>query len=165
MSHDVFAVRPTPTQASAYTHFDDPGVIETRIWLEEHDWLYGVLRSASNVSPTFRFPDLISACVSIVFKQSDAPWRIFGILRTDFVMRAQDTPRRRQTMWRQQYQLLLDLQRSPHNQHPHPMHQLDQLTTACVALCRELDDAPFTILRQARMNMVERSKRKLDLLL
>jgi hypothetical protein len=48
-------------------------VIETRLWLEEHDWLYGLLRSDDNVSPTFRFPDLISASVSLVFAHHDAP--------------------------------------------------------------------------------------------
>jgi hypothetical protein len=36
-------------------------------------------------------------------------------------------------MWRQQYDLLLAVQRSPANRHPHPKFQLDQLTTACVA--------------------------------
>jgi len=32
--------------------------IETRLWLDEHDWLHGLLHSNANVSPTFRFPDL-----------------------------------------------------------------------------------------------------------
>ena len=137
-------------------------VIETRLWLEEHDWLYRLLRSEDNVSPTFRFPDLISASVSLVFKHQDAPCRIFRFLGTELVLRSPETPRRRESMWRQQYQLLLDLQRSPANRHPNPKFQLDQLTTACVALCRAEDGSGAGILRQARRNMAERSHRGRD---
>ena len=133
-------------------------VIETRLWLEEHDWLYGLLRSDDNVSPTFRFPDLISASVSLVFTHQDAPCRIFRFLGTELVLRSPETPRRRESMWRHQYQLLLDLQRSPANRHPNPKFQLDQLTTACVALCRMPDPLGTSVLQQARLNMVERSQ-------
>ena len=132
-------------------------VIETRLWLDEHEWLYGLLRSEDNVSPTFRFPDLISASVSLVFMHQDAPARIFQFLGTDLILRSPQTPRRRESMWRQQYQLLLDLQRSPANRHPNPKFQLDQLTTACVALCRAWDESGATILGQARRNMAARS--------
>jgi hypothetical protein len=137
-------------------------VIETRLWLEEHDWLYRLLRSEDNVSPTFRFPDLISASVSLIFMQQDAPCRIFRFLGTELVLRSPETPRRRESMWRNQYQLLLDLQRSPANRHPNPKFQLDQLTTACVALCRAEDGSGAGILRQARRNMAERSERGRD---
>ena len=44
-----------------------------RICLEEGTqsaWLYELLRSEPNVSPTFRFPDLISACVSQMFAKA-----------------------------------------------------------------------------------------------
>lgn len=139
-------------------------VIETRLWLEEHDWLYRLLRSEDNVSPTFRFPDLISATVSLVFTHQDAPDRIFRFLGTELVLRSPETPRRRESMWRRQYQLLLDLQRSPANRHPNPKFQLDQLTTACVALCRAEDGAGASILQQARRNMAERSHRRRDAL-
>ncbi|MBK7649423.1 MAG: hypothetical protein IPJ12_20250 [Betaproteobacteria bacterium] len=132
-------------------------VIETRLWLEEHDWLYRLLRSDDNVAPTFRFPDLISASVSLVFAHHDAPVRIFQFLGTELVLRPPQTPRRRESMWRSQYQLLLDLQRSPANRHPNPKFQLDQLTTACVALCRAQDNSGSSVLRQARRNMAERS--------
>ena len=137
-------------------------VIETRLWLEEHDWLYWLLRSETNVSPTFRFPDLISACVSQVFAQPDASACIFRFLGTELVLRSPQTPRRRESMWRHQYQLLLGLQRSPANRHPNPKFQLDQLTTACVALCRAEDGSGAAILRQARRNMAERSHRGRD---
>ncbi|WP_210411648.1 hypothetical protein [Rhodoferax sediminis] len=133
--------------------------IETRLWLDEHVWLYKLLRSEQNVSPTFRFPDLIAACVSLVFTHNDAPSRIFRYLGTQLVLRAPQTLRRRESMWRQQYELLLEVQRSPANRHPNPKFQLDQLTTACVALCREQDESGTSILQQARHNMAERARR------
>ena len=138
---------------------EHPDTIETRLWLEEHEWLYSLLRSDDNVSPTFRFPDLISACVSVVFMHDDAAARIFDFLGTQLVLRSPQTPRRRESMWRQQYDLLLAVQRSPANRHPNPKFQLDQLTTACVALCRVRDDADALVLRQGRLNMAERSAR------
>ena len=75
---------------------------------------------AQTMSPTFRFPDLISASVSLVFTHQDAPARIFRFLGTELVLRSPETPRRRESMWRHQYQLLLDLQRSPANRTPTP---------------------------------------------
>ena len=152
------------TSATRQHHLSPPSekgkahnVIETRLWLEEHDWLYRLLRSEDNVSPTFHFPDLISASVSFVFAHQHAAARIFRFLGTELVLRSPQTPRRRESMWRHQYQLLLDLQRSPANRHPNPKFQLDQLTTACVALCRAEDSSGAGILRQARCNMAERS--------
>jgi len=156
----MFTATPTTRQQSTAPRIEDrgaPDVIETRLWLDEHDWLYGLLRSADNVSPTFRFPDLISASVSLVFSHVGAPARIFKFLGTELVLRSPETPRRRESMWRYQYELLLDLQRSPANRHPNPKFQLDQLTTACVALCRAEDGSGAGILRQARRNMAERS--------
>ena len=156
----MFTATPTTRQhnlTSSSEESETQVVIETRLWLEEHDWLYRLLRSEENVSPTFRFPDLISASVSLVFTHQDAPCRIFRFLGTELVLRPPETPRRRESMWRQQYQLLLDLQRSPANRHPNPKFQLDQLTTACVALCRADDGSGAGILQQARRNMAERS--------
>ncbi len=161
----MFIATPTTRQRHAVSNSaanETHDVIETRLWLEEHDWLYRLLRSADNVSPTFRFPDLISASVSLLFAHSDAATRIFRFLGTELVLRSPETPRRRESMWRYQYELLLDLQRSPANRHPNPKFQLDQLTTACVALCRAEDDSGASILRQARRNMAERSHRGRD---
>ncbi len=59
-------------------------------------------------------------------------------------------------MWRAQYMLLQDLQRSPANRHPNRKFQLDQLTTACVAPVRDADLTGMTVLRQARLNMASR---------
>lgn len=147
------------TAPSTTSEIDSPETIETRLWLEEHVWLYKLLRSEQNVAPTFRFPDLIAASVALVFVHDNAPTRIFGFLGSQLVLRAPQTPRRRESMWRQQYDLLLDLQRSPANRHPNPKFQLDQLTTACVALCRAEDETGTSILQQARHNMAERALR------
>ena len=158
----MFSALPTARQEPAphsAPEAEHPDTIETRLWLEEHEWLYGLLRSSDNVSPTFRFPDLISACVSLVFAQDDAAERIFDFLGSQLVLRSPATPRRRESMWRQQYDLLLAVQRSPANRHPHPKFQLDQLTTACVALCRQLECADTLVLQQARLNMADRSTR------
>lgn len=55
------AVSMTPRFAAGRTQ----ETIETRLWLEEHAWLVALLKSEHNVSPTFRCPDLISACVAL----------------------------------------------------------------------------------------------------
>ena len=151
----------TPESAKAETTHYAPtnhqsDTIETRLWLEEHAWLYTLLHDQHNASPTFRFPDLIAACVSLIFANGDAPTRIFRFLGTQSIVRGAQTPRRRESMWRRQYALLLEVQRSPANRHPNPKFQLDQLTTACVALCRQADDTGAAVLQQARHNMAER---------
>lgn len=130
--------------------------IETRLWIDEHDWLYALLKSGRNVSPTFRCPDLISACVSLVFAHDNAPSRIFTFLGTELILRPAHSPRRREAMWLPQYELLLAVQRSPANRHPNPKFQLDQLTTACVALSYQADPSGAQVLAQARINMAHR---------
>jgi len=131
--------------------------LETYVWIEEHDWLYGLLQSGLNAAPKFRVPDLISACVSQLLARDDASDRLFAYLGAELIMRAPGTPRRKESMWRAQYQQLQILQRSPANRYPNPRFQLDQLTTGCVALaCRE-DRSGAITLRHARINIVRRS--------
>jgi hypothetical protein len=146
------AVSMTPRFAAEHT--DD--TIETRLWFEEHDWLYALFKSEQNVAPTFRLPDLISACVSLVFAEENAVERIFEFLGTELVLRMPRHPRRRESMWLAQYELLLTVQQSPANMHPHPRFQLDQFTTACVALSCQADPSGANVLRRARINMAER---------
>lgn len=153
-------IKPQGKSALEWIESQLPQTIETRLWLEEHLWLYGVLKSELNVGPVFRFPDLISACVSLVFARPDATVQIFNFLGTNLVTRPREAIRRRESLWRQQYELLLDLQRSPANRHPNPKFQLDHLTTACVALCRLADDSGRLVLHQARINMAERATQK-----
>jgi hypothetical protein len=137
-------------------------VVETRLWMEEHDWLYALLRSSDNVAPTFRIPDLLSACVALVFDGHDASGRIFGYMGTALALRPLATPRRRESLWRPQFELLHALQCSPLNRHPHPKFQLDQFTTACVALCQQEDASGASVLQQSRRNMVDRHRTALD---
>jgi hypothetical protein len=146
----------TVSAPSRFTAGRTQDTIETRLWHEEHDWLVALLKSEHNVSPTFRCPDLISACVSLVFACDNAPTRIFEFLGTELVLRPPHSPRRRESMWMPQYELLLAVQRSPANRHPNPKFQLDQLTTACVALSRNADPSGAQILAQARINMANR---------
>ena len=134
--------------------------VETQLWLEEHEWLHTLQRSPNNVSPTFRFPDLISACVSLVFADAAAGSRIFAYLGQELVLRNPRTPRRREFMWHEQFQMLRALQMSEANRHPNPMFQLDQLTTACVALVRASDAAAEHVLLQARRNVAVRAARQ-----
>lgn len=134
--------------------------VDTYIWADEYDFLRSLYESAENTSPKFRFPDLISACVSLVFRDHNAPELIFGYLRSELVLRTPATSRRREAMWKAQYNLLLALQRSRANKHPYPQFQLDQFTTACVALVRLAGDAQRLVFDQARRNTAERAGRK-----
>lgn len=134
--------------------------IDTYVWSDEYDFLRSLYDSAENTSPKFRFPDLISACVSLVFDDGHAAERIFDYLRSELVLRNPNTTRRREAMWKAQYGLLLELQRSRANKHPYPQFQLDQFTTTCVALVKLDGDAQRRIFDQARKNTAERAGRK-----
>ena len=95
-----------------------------------------------------------------MFRDDNAAELIFAYLRSELVLRSPDTTRRREAMWKSQYNLLLDLQRSRGNKHPYPQFQLDQFTTTCVALVRLAGDAQRRIFDQARKNTAERAGRK-----
>lgn len=131
--------------------------IETRLWIEEHTWLYGILKNPANQAPTFRFPDLISGCISAALFPPEGVRALFAYLGTQLVLRDPATARRREAIWRPQYEQLQALQRSPANQHPNPKFQLDQLTTAAVALCRDADPSGNLVLKYARLNMAQRT--------
>ena len=133
--------------------------IDTYVWTDEYDFLRSLYDSADNTSPKFRFPDLISACVALVFCDANAADLIFDYLRSELVLRNPNSTRRREAMWKAQYVLLLGLQRSRANRHPYPQFQLDQFTTACVALVRLAGDVQLRIFNQARKNTAERAGR------
>jgi hypothetical protein len=145
-----------PPGANDILAVDD--TVETRIWIEEHAWLYDLLKSPQNRSPTFRLPDLLSACVCATLASPGGISALFGYLGTKLVLRDPNTPRRREAMWREQYALLQALQRSALNRHPHPKFQHDQLATGVVALCREADPSGGTVLKYARLNMARRAR-------
>jgi hypothetical protein len=125
----------------------------TRLFLEEHDWLHALTKSAHNQAPAFRFPDLVSACISHVFQHSDASVRLFRYLHAVMTRRPADTPRRQTDVWAAHFDQLICLQRSAANQYPHPRFQLDQITTACVALARSEDERGLIVLSRARANV------------
>ena len=153
-------MQPVTNTHSSSEQAGTPDTVETRLWIEEHTWLYGVLKSPSNQAPTFRLPDLISACVTAVLTPPEGYRALFAYLGTQLVLRDPATARRREAMWRTQYEQLQDVQRSPANQHPNPKFQLDQLTTAAVALCCEADPSCTLVLKYARLNMANRAKHR-----
>lgn len=136
---------------------EQDGTVDTLLWIDEHEWLYDVLKSGLNVSPKFRMPDLISACVSQLFAQDHASDALFRYLGSELILREPGTVRRREAMWRPQYQQLHALQLSAANRYPNPRFHLDQITTACVALARAADATAATTLRHARINIARRS--------
>jgi hypothetical protein len=135
---------------------DGMATVDTYVWIDEYQFLYVIYDSVRNTSPRFRFPDLISACVSLVFMGENPAERIFDYLRSQLVLRP-DSERRREALWKPQYELLLGLQRSAENRHPHPQFQLDQFTTACVALVMKEDDCADKMRERARRNTAERT--------
>lgn len=132
--------------------------VTTRVWIEEFRALETLYSDSANCSPKLRYPDLISGCVSLVFDGLDPVNRIFTFLHTKLVLRDQETARRQEDMWRPQYQLLLALQKSELNRHPHPQFKLDHFTTACVALALEEPRASNKVFDYARRNIARRAK-------
>lgn len=139
---------------------DAADTIEVRVWLQEYEWLHGILQNPDNVGPTFRLPDLISSAVTLSLAQCAGDALVFQFLGAELILRAPQAARRRELIWRAQYEQLRSLQRSPANRHPNPNFQLDQFATACVAQARRLDESGKQLLQQARLNMAERARRR-----
>ena len=131
--------------------------VTTLVWIDEFKRLETIYHDADNHSPKFRTPDLISACVSLVFVKENAADLIFKHVHTCLLLRDSDTPRHTAAIWRAQYELLLALQRSPRNRHPNPQFNLDHFTTACVHLALEHNDAKRLIFAHARQNTARRA--------
>jgi hypothetical protein len=131
--------------------------ITTLVWMDEFERLEMIYHDADNHSPKFRTPDLISACVSLVFAADDAADAIFKHVHTCLLLRDSDTPRHTAAIWRPQYELLLALQRSSRNRHPNPQFNLDHFTTACVHLALKHHDAKRLIFAHARQNTARRA--------
>lgn len=131
--------------------------VATRVWIEEFQALEALYSDAGNCSPKLRYPDLISGCVSLVFDGLDPVNRVFTFLHMKLVLRDQETARRQEAIWRPQYMLLLALQKSEQNRHPHPQFKLDHFTTACVALALEERHAAQRLFDYARRNIAQRA--------
>ncbi|OGQ60366.1 MAG: hypothetical protein A3J24_11345 [Deltaproteobacteria bacterium RIFCSPLOWO2_02_FULL_53_8] len=143
------------TRAMGSQHREE--TIITRVWIDEYAFLQTLYNCAENCSPKFRLPDLISACVSLIFLEPDPAAHIFSYLNTTLVLRNPDTARRQERIWKPQYELLLALQKSAANAHPNPQFKLDQFTTACIALVLPEADAKRRIFEQARKNTAARA--------
>ena len=131
--------------------------VATRVWIEEFQALERLYGAPANCSPKLRYPDLISGCVSLIFDGLDPVNHIFTFLHTKLVLRDQETARRQEDIWRLQYLLLLALQKSERNRHPHPQFNLDHFTTACVALALEEPRAAQKVFDYARRNIAQRA--------
>lgn len=154
-------IQPSATTAGA-TQTSAPARIrndtmETRVWLDEFLCLECLYNDVENCSPKLRFPDLISACISVICTMPDAATRIFTYLHSQLILRDQETPRRQASIWRPQYDMLLALQKSRMNSHPNPQFKLDHFTTACISLTLALPDAKRRVFEQARKNIADRA--------
>src|SRR5262249_49852910 len=135
----------------------DTRTVGTLVDLVEWEFLRALYQSAENASPKFSIPDLVSACVSLVFSERlDAKTIMFEFVRTDLTLRKCELKRKRCPIdiWRAQYEMLRGLQVSSDNRYPNPKFDLGDLTTACVALVKGYVDAQPKILDQARKNSV-----------
>jgi hypothetical protein len=134
--------------------------VATLVYPEEFEFLRSLYSSPGNASPRFRFPDLISACVSVVFDSFANPEeRIFQFLSTTLTDRNKGgrPACRKEEIWNPQFLLLRELQGSKENRHPNPGWQLGDFTTACVALVMSSAIPEVCIFDQARKNSVERA--------
>ena len=141
----------------AMEHDERRCTVQTRVWVEEHDWLYGVFKSPQNTAPKFRLPDLLSACVSLAVADDDGHQRLAPFLATRLALRDPHTERRSCDIWRIQFDQLMRAHRAPWNRFPNPMFELDHLTTGCVALAMAEPEGACLMLRQARLNLLARA--------
>lgn len=141
---------------------DEAMTVATLVYPEEFEFLRGLFNSPGNASPRFRFPDLISACVSVVFNTFEKPGEtIFKFLKTTLLDRNKGgrPACRKEEIWQPQFLLLRQLQGSKENRHPNPGWQLGDFTTACVALVMQSAISEVCIFDQARQNSVARARR------
>lgn len=137
------------------------GLIGTLLDQQEFEILHSLYLSKENESPKFGFPDLISACVSLVFEDYDKVREaLFKYVRTELTLRnsGYKIKRRKEDMWNTQYLLIRSLQVSSENHYPHPKFDLGDFTTACIALASACEKADAKILNQARKNLATRHK-------
>ena len=132
--------------------------VQTRVWLAEHDWLHQIFRSPHNTSPRFRLPDLLSACVSMALADAAAQQQLVEIIVTRQARRDSRCERRSCDIFPTQFEQVMDAHRAPWNRFPHPMFELDHITTACVTAAMAWPDAEGRVLAQARANLLARTR-------
>lgn len=132
--------------------------IKTKLYRNEFEYLLVLYKDPLNTEPRFAFPDLISACVSIVFAQSRPCERLIDYVRSHYVLRAgaRRNDSRTEGVWSEQYELLRAVQTSPGNRYPNPQFSLGDFTSACVGIVAGESDPIRRILEQARINYARR---------
>lgn len=130
--------------------------VDTSVWLEEHDALHRLFKSPSNVSPQFRFPDLLAACVSLVLGDAEGQAALIAYLRSRHLQRDPKTSRRKCEIFSAQFDMAMAAHRADWNRFPNPKFQVDQILTGCVVLALETS-GPDRILQRARENLHERA--------
>lgn len=135
-----------------------PATVQTRVWVQEHAWLYSVFKSPSNTVPKFRFPDLLGACVALVVGCADGQRRLVEFLVTELTRRDPASERRSCDIWPAQFDQLVAARGAAWNRFPNPMYDLEHIATACVAVAMAQPDGEAAVLAQARVNLLARAK-------
>ena len=143
--------------AAPLDHEDQPSTVQTRVWVDEHDWLFEIFKSARNTAPRFRLSDLLSACISITLRDSISQRDLICYLDQQLTSRNPRTERRTCHVFSRQFDQLLAAHRAAWNSAPNPMFELDHLATACVAVAKQQPDPIAGVLKQARTNFLARS--------
>lgn len=126
--------------------------VQSDIWIEEYGWLNRLFKSPGKKSPTLRFPDLLSACVSPAFRVTPCEHRLIQYLVVQLTLRNPTTERRSCDIWALQYEPVMLAHRAPWNRFPNPMCVLSQITMACMAMAMSLANGYAVVLAPARVN-------------
>ncbi len=134
-----------------------PTTVQTRLWVQEHDCLYRVLKSRNNTSPKFRFPDLMGACVSLVAGHSQGHQLLVDFLANELSQRDPTAQMRSCDIWPAQFDQLMSVRGAAWNRFPNPMFELEHIASACVAVAMQAPFGEAPVLLEARRNFVARS--------
>ena len=135
-----------------------PSTVRTSVWIEEHDWLHRLYKSSNNTSPKFRIPDLLSACVALALLHPENQRLVVEYLTTRHALRDPRCPGRSCEIFPAQFEQVLDAHRAAWNRFPNPMFEIEHILTGCVAVAMSMSNGGELVLRQARDNLIARSK-------
>ena len=132
--------------------------VRTSVWLDEHDWLHRLYTAPNNTSPKFRIPDLLSACVAFTLAHPDRQCLLVEYLTTRHALRDPKGPGRSCNIFPAQFDQVLEAHRAAWNRFPNPMFEIEHILTGCVAVAMSMENGGEIVLRQARDNLIARSK-------
>lgn len=135
-----------------------PATVQTRVWEHEHARLYELYRAPQNTFPKFRFPDLLSACVSLVFGSAEGQSRLIEFLTMELLQRDPGATRRSCDIWSAQFHQLMAARGASWNRIPNPMFELDHIATGCVAVAMQAPFGQDAVLCEARTNLRARTR-------